>query len=64
MDKGLFYAICNKHHVSRFTFHLLILLLFSPLTLAAPTPIFTNMTAEAGIDFKHTNGRSGEVLLS
>ena len=63
MEGRLFYAICNKHHASRFTFHVLILLLFAPLTLAAQTPTFTDVTAEAGIDFKHTNGRSGEFYF-
>ena len=63
MEGRLLYAIRNTRYVSRFTFHLLILLLFVPLTLAAQTPTFTDVTTEAGIDFKHTNGRSGEFYF-
>ena len=63
MEGRLFYAICNKHRVSRFTFHVFILLLFAPLAFASPIPIFTDVTAEAGIDFKHTNSRSGEFYF-
>ena len=70
MEGRVLYAIRNTqyglrfaHHVSRFTFHVLIPLLFAPLALASPTPIFTDVTAEAGIDFKHTNGRSGEFYF-
>ena len=63
MEGRLFYAIYNKHRVSRFTFHVFILLLFAPLALASPIPIFTDVTAEAGIDFKHTNSRSGEFYF-
>ena len=47
----------------RITFHVLILFLFAPLTLAAQTPTFTDVTAEAGIDFKHTSGRSGKFYF-
>ena len=63
MEGRLFYAICNKHRVSRFTFHVFILLLLAPLALAAQTLTFTDVTAEAGIDFKHTSGRSGEFYF-
>ena len=70
MEGRLLYAIRNTHyalrfahHVSRFTFHLLILLLIASLTFAAQTPIFTDVTTEAGINFKHTNGRSGEFYF-
>ena len=63
MEGRLFYAICNEHRVSRFTFHVFILLLFAPLALAAQTLTFTDVTAEAGIGFKHTSGRSGEFYF-
>ena len=70
MAGKLFYAIHNRHYafrfahpVSRFTFHVLIFMLFAPLALAAQTPTFTDVTTEAGINFKHTNGRSGEFYF-
>ena len=63
MEGRLFYAIRNTHYVSRLTFHVCLFLLFVSLTLAAQTPTFTDVTAEAGIDFKHTNGRSGEFYF-
>ena len=70
MEGRLLYAIRNRYYVScftfyasRFTFHVLILLLFAPLTLAAQTPTFTDVTAETGIDFKHTNGRGGQFYF-
>ena len=70
MEGRLLYAIRNTqytlrfvHHISRFTFHLLILLLIASLTFAAQTPIFTDVTTEAGINFKHTNGRGGEFYF-
>ena len=59
----ILYAIRNTHYALRFTFHLLILLLITSLTFAAQTPTFTDVTAEAGINFKHTNGRSGEFYF-
>ena len=63
MQGRLLYALRITHYALRFTFHLLRLLLFAPLALTAQTPTFTDVTAEAGIDFKHTNGRSGEFYF-
>ncbi len=70
MEGRLFYAIRSTQctldfarDVSDFTFHVLILLLFTPLTLVAQPPTFTDVTAEAGIDFKHTNGSSGKFYF-
>ena len=63
MEGRLLYAKRNTRYVSHFTFHIFILLLFTPLTLAAQTLTFADVTTEAGIDFKHTNGRSGEFYF-
>lgn len=63
MEGRLFYAIRFTRYVSRFTFHVCLLLLFASLTLAVQPPTFTDVTAEAGLNFKHTNGRSGEFYF-
>ena len=49
-------------HALRFTFFV-ILCLRCVTPISANQPIFTDVTVEAGIDFKHTSGRSGRFYF-
>src|SRR5687767_9217671 len=37
--------------------------LWHPETLSQPSPLFTDVTGESGLDFHHHNGATGELLL-